>query len=83
MTISEFFNEKYANREDKDNIYGVGMSDAEFRHFIIEYLLPEDWYVSDPIGQSQINEIAIYEILNRFSKKFRKEKVKRKVAKRM
>lgn len=83
MTISEFFSEKYANREDKDNIYGVGMSDAEFRHFIIEYLLPEDWYVSDPIGQSQINEIAIYEILNRFSKKFRKEKVKRKVAKRM
>ncbi len=83
MTISEFFNEKYANKEDKDNIYGVGMSDAEFRHFIIEYLLPEDWYVSDPIGQSQINEIAIYEILNRFSKKFRKEKVKRKVAKRM
>lgn len=83
MTISEFFNEKYANREDKDNIYGVGMSDAEFRRFIIEYLLPEDWYVSDPIGQSQINEIAIYEILNRFSKKFRKEKVKRKVAKRM
>lgn len=83
MTISEFFNEKYANREDKENIYGVGMSDAEFRHFIIEYLLPEDWYVSDPIGQSQINEIAIYEILNRFSKKFRKEKLKRKVAKRM
>lgn len=83
MTISEFFSEKYANREDKDNIYGVGMSDAEFRHFIIEYLLPEDWYVSDQIGQSQINEIAIYEILNRFSKKFRKEKVKRKVAKRM
>ena len=83
MTISEFFNEKYANREDKDNIYGVGMSDAEFRCFIIEYLLPEDWYVSDPIEQSQINEIAIYEILNRFSKKFRKEKVKRKVAKRM
>lgn len=83
MTISEFFSEKYANREDKDNMYGVGMSDAEFRHFIIEYLLPDGWCVSDPLGQSQINEIAIYEILNRFSKKFRKEKAKRKVAKRM
>ncbi len=83
MTISEFFSEKYANREDKDNIYGVGMSDAEFRHFIIEYLLPDGWRVSDPLGQSQINEIAIYEILEKHSKKFRKEKVKRKVAKRM
>lgn len=83
MTISKFFSEKYANKEDKDNMYGVGMSDAEFRHFIIEYLLPDGWCVSDPLGQSQINEIAIYEILNRFSKKFRKEKAKRKVAKRM
>lgn len=83
MTISEFFSEKYANREDKDNIYGVGMSDAEFRHFIIEYLLPDGWCVSDPLGQSQINEIAIYEILEKHSKKFIKEKVKRKVAKRM
>lgn len=83
MTISKFFSEKYTNREDKDNMHGVGMSDAEFRHFIIEYLLPDGWCVSDPLGQSQINEIAIYEILNRFSKKFRKEKAKRKVAKRM
>lgn len=54
-------------------MYGVGMSDAEFRHFIIEYLLPDGWCVSDPLGQSQINEIAIYEILEKHSKKFRKE----------
>lgn len=39
MTISEFFKEKYSARKDKDNIYGVGMSDTEFRHFIIQYLL--------------------------------------------
>lgn len=73
MTITEFFKKRYRERADKDNIYGVGMSDAEFRHFIIEYLLPEDWCVTDPIGQSQINEIAIYEILEKHSKKFRKE----------
>lgn len=30
MTISEFFKEKYSVRKDKENIYGVGMSDAEF-----------------------------------------------------
>ena len=73
MTISEFFKEKYSARKDKDNMYGAGMSDAEFRHFIIEYLLPDGWCVSDPLGQSQINEIAIYEILEKHSKKFRKE----------
>ena len=73
MTISEFFKEKYSARKDKDNMYDVGMSDAEFRHFIIEYLLPDGWCVSDPLGQSQINEIAIYEILEKHSKKFRKE----------
>lgn len=74
MTITEFFNKRYRERADKDNIYGVGMSDAEFRHFIIEYLLPEGWCVTDPIGQSQINELAIYEILEKHSKKFRKER---------
>lgn len=74
MTLTKFFNKKYRERKDKDNMYGVGMSDAEFRHFIIEYLLPEGWRVSDPLGQSQINEIAIYEILEKHSKKFRKER---------
>lgn len=76
MTISEFFREKYSARKDKDNIYGVGMSDTEFCHFIIQYLLPENWHVVDPIGQTQINEIAIHEILTRHSKKFRKERKK-------
>lgn len=73
MTISEFFKKKYSARKDKENIYSVGMSDAEFRHFIIQYLLPENWQVADPIGQSQINEIAINEILTKYSKKFRQE----------
>ena len=49
------------------------MSDTEFRHFIIQYLLPENWYVANPIGQSQVNEIAINEILTKYSKKFRRE----------
>ena len=38
-TLTEFMNERYENRVDKDNIYGVGVSDAEFRAFIIQYLL--------------------------------------------
>ena len=73
MTLIEFMDERYKNREDKDNIFGVGVSDAEFRTFIIDYLLGEDWYVVDPIGQTQINEIALYEILEKYSKRYRKE----------
>lgn len=42
MTLTEFMDEQYKNREDKDNIYGVGISDAGFRKFIIDYLLGED-----------------------------------------
>lgn len=72
-TLMEYMNEKYANRKDKDNIYGVGISDAEFRTFIINYLLGIDWYVADPLGQAQVNEIALYEILEKYSKSFRKE----------
>ena len=71
--ITEYMNEKYASREDKDNMFGVGISDAEFRKFIIDYLLGDNWYVVDPLGREQINEIAIYEILQKYSKQYRKE----------
>ena len=73
MTLTEFMDERYKNREDKDNMFGVGVSDAEFRRFVIDYLLGEDWYVVDPLGRTQINEIALYEILEKYSKRYRKE----------
>ena len=41
--------------------------------YLIDYLLGEDWMVTDPIGHNQINEIALYEILNKYSPKYRKE----------
>lgn len=73
MKLSEFMDERYKNRKDKDNMYGVGVSDAEFRAFIMDYLLGEDWYVADPLGQTQINEIALHEILKKYSKRYKKE----------
>lgn len=78
MTLTEFMAERYKNREDKDNIFGVGVSNAEFRQFIIDYLLGEDWYVVDPLGQKQINEIALYKILERYSKRYKRERKRRK-----
>lgn len=73
MTLSEYLDEAYANRKDKDNIFGVGIDDRMFRVFVIQYLLGDDWYVTDPLGQNQINEIALEEILTKYSKKYRKE----------
>lgn len=73
MTLTDYMKEKYDNREDKGNIFGVGITDAEFVHFVIEYLLGENWYVVDPLGKNQINEIALYEILEKYSKRYKKE----------
>ena len=73
MILTEFMDERYKNREDKNNIFGVGVSDAEFRKFIIDYLLGEDWFVVDSVSQTQVNEIALYEILEKYSKRYRKE----------
>ena len=72
-TLDEIMNYKYQNREDKNNIFGVGITDSEFRQFMIDYLLGKDWYVVDPLAQTQINEIALYKILNKYSKQYKKE----------
>lgn len=73
-TLTAYMQEKYAKREDKDDIYAIGLTDAEFRTFIIDYLLGPDWYVADPMGQTQVNEVALYQILEKFSERYRKEK---------
>ena len=41
MNLIEFINDRYKKRKDKSNMFGVGVSDAEFRQFIIDYLLGE------------------------------------------
>lgn len=69
----DFIKDKELKREDKGNIFCTGITDEEFITFITEYLLGEDWYVVDPLGHNQINQIALEEILNKYSKKFRKE----------
>ena len=73
MNLMTYMHKKYQNREDKDNIYGVGIDDTTMISCLIDYLLGEDWMVTDPISHNQINEIALYEILNKYSPKYRKE----------
>ena len=64
-----FFENKYDNRVDKDNIFGVGITDTEFTNLIIKELLGKEWYVVDAVSHSQINEIALIYILEKYSPK--------------
>ena len=67
--VFEHMKKKYAERSDKDNIFGVGMTDTEFTNSIIYELLGEDWYVSDPLDHTQISEIAFHEIMAKYQPK--------------
>ena len=69
----DFIKEKESKREDKENLYCTGITDREFVNFIIDYLLGEDWYTVDPLSHNQINQVALEEILENYSKRFRKE----------
>lgn len=59
----EWLDRKYAEREDKDNILPVGITDAEFREWAIRILLGDDWCVVTPMGKNQINEVAMEDII--------------------
>jgi len=72
-TYINFICNKEAQREDKDNIFCTGISDTEFVKFAIRYLLGNDWYVVDPLGHSQVTQLALEDILFKYSKQFKKE----------
>lgn len=63
MEYDEWLDKKYAEREDKDNIFPVGITDAEFREWAMRILLGDGWYVATPMGKNQINEIAMENII--------------------
>lgn len=54
---------------DKKNIYPHGITDSEFREFIIEEILGDDWYVCDSISQDQVNEAAFMEIVEKLKER--------------
>ena len=65
VEYDEWLRKRYAKRKDKDNIFLVGITDAEFREWAIRILLGDDWYVVSPLGKHQINEVALEEIIFR------------------
>jgi len=44
----EMLNDKYENRKDPENVFPVGITDAEFRRAIIDIFCGVDWYISYP-----------------------------------
>ena len=69
----DFIVEKEFYREDKGNIYCTGITEKEFIKFAIKYLLGDNWCVADPLGYNQTIQMALEEILHKYSKKFKKE----------
>ena len=52
-------------------------------NILSEYLLGDDWYVSDPLGVGQVNTLMIDDILYKYSKRYRKEVKKYKLLKKI
>ena len=65
LEYDEWLERKYANREDKDSILPVGITDAEFRYWAIRILLGGSWHVEMPAWITHINEKALEEIIIR------------------
>ena len=58
---------------NKGNIFPPPLEPQMAIGFLKEYLLGEDWYTVNPISQEQINTEIVFEILFKYSKRFKKE----------
>ncbi len=64
----------------KDNIcdtsyglYPAPMEAQEALDILTSYLLGDDWYVTDSMGAKQVNAIITEQILDKYSKKWKKD----------
>ena len=73
MNFIEYIKKRNSEREDKDNMYPVIMSDREALNFLEDYLLGDDYQITDPISNAQANVIVVHDILYKYSKRYRKE----------
>lgn len=67
---------KFTEWIEKQSNYGIfnpPMTSQIAVNLLADYLLGEDWVCVDPISTEQINTQIVYEILMKYSRKFRKE----------
>lgn len=58
---------------NKGNIFPPPLESQMAIDFLKAYLLGEDWYTVNPISQEQINTEIVFEILFKYSKRFKRE----------
>ena len=58
---------------NKGNIFPPPLEPQMAIDYLKDYLLGEDWYTVNPISQEQINTEIVFEILFKYSKRFKRE----------
>lgn len=58
---------------DKNNMFPPPLDGQKAINILEKYLLPEDWYIVNPLTNAQANCEVVHEILYRYSKKYRRE----------
>ena len=58
---------------NKGNIFPPPLESQMAIDFLRTYLLGEDWYTVNPISQERVNTEIVFEILFKYSKRFKKE----------
>jgi hypothetical protein len=54
-------------------LYPAPMEAQEALDILTSYLLGDDWYVVDPMNTKQVNSIITEQILDKYSKKWKKD----------
>jgi hypothetical protein len=70
-TFVEWLDEACA--ADPDNLLAPPLNGNKGIDFLCAYLLGEDYYVVDPCNNEQGNTVIVYDILRKYSRRFRKE----------
>lgn len=64
MKAEEFF--ARIRNDIEENIFPKGTDAQEALNILIEHFLGDDWYIVDPLGVSQVNSVAVLEILQKY-----------------
>ena len=62
---AEEFLERIRN-DPKENLFPKGTDAQEALNILIAHFLGNDWYIVDPLSVSQVNSVAVLEILQKY-----------------
>lgn len=72
------------NHWEENNLFPPELEPQKAIHFLVDYLLGEDWYFVEPVNAKQGNVYILHAILRKYSFKYRKElkKLEKQIKKR-